>query len=74
MGTKLNQVKLNTDQPIKVKKWKIREGMPVSARQLIMLYEPINASDAKQLLKYKATDVGTVKKVCVAENEIVKPG
>lgn len=74
MGTKEKEVIFNAAGPVKIKKLKVREGMPITFRQLIMLYEPADASEQIQLLKYKANDAGTVKKVCVSEGDVVMPG
>lgn len=67
-------VYLRADGPIIIKKWKIKAGMTLAVRQIILLYENVNASAPNQVLKYKCNDVGTVKKVCAVENAVIKPG
>jgi len=74
MESNVLQVPLNIDSPILIKKWKVREGVTVSARQVILMYVPADSADSTQLLKYKSNDVGTVKSICSPEGTVVKPG
>lgn len=74
MGGKLVTVTLNTSIGIKIRKWKVKEGMVVSVRQVIFMYEPISTDSGQEPLKFKCSKVGTVRKLLAREGDVVNPG
>lgn len=74
MGGKLVTVTLNTTTAAKIRKWKVKQGMLVSARQVIFIYDPVSRDPGEEPLKFKCTKVGTVRKLLAKEGDIVKPG
>lgn len=74
MGGKSVNVLLTTSRAAKIRKWKVKEGMLVSARQVILIYDPVNTDSADKQLKFKCMQVGTVRKLIAKEGDIVHPG
>ncbi|XP_055536384.1 RNA polymerase II subunit A C-terminal domain phosphatase [Wyeomyia smithii] len=62
-----------SDFAIKIQKWKVREGYPVTGGSIILFYECFDASD-KDTKRLKATKAGVVKKRLAREGEIVDKG
>ncbi|XP_037950739.1 RNA polymerase II subunit A C-terminal domain phosphatase-like [Teleopsis dalmanni] len=61
---------------IRINKWRVREGFPVTANQVILLYQIVNNESEvdKVIQKLKAVRVGTVKRCLFKEGDIVKSG
>lgn len=74
MGGKLFTVTLNTSARVKIREWKVKEGMFVSVHQVIFIYDPISHDSGQGPLKFKCTEVGTVHKLLAKEGDIVNPG
>ena len=72
MENKTTFLHLNTNKAVIIKKWKVKEGMLVSIRQVIFIYNLV--SSETENLKFKSSQVGTVRKILVNENDIVQPG
>lgn len=60
-------------KPIKILKWKVREGFTVSIGSVILLYDFVK-SEEKQQRKLKSSQAGTVCKLVVQEGAIIQPG
>lgn len=56
--------------PIKIYKWKVREGFQVNNNQLILLYELPNGND-KEMKRLKSTKCGVVKKRFFNEGDVI---
>lgn len=74
MGGKTVKVVLDTNNAVKIKKWKVKEGMLVSARQVIFIYDLASSDLCDKQLKFKSTQVGTVRKILAKEEDIIHPG
>lgn len=74
MGGKTIAVILDTSKAVKITKWKVKEGMFVSARQVIFIYDLASSDPSDKQLKFKSNQVGTVRKILAKEEEIVHPG
>ncbi|XP_065087791.1 RNA polymerase II subunit A C-terminal domain phosphatase [Ochlerotatus camptorhynchus] len=61
------------ESSIKINKWKVREGYPVTTGNIILFYECLNGSE-KDVKRLKATKAGVVKKRLAKEGEIVDKG
>lgn len=61
------------DNAIKINKWKVREGYPVTKGNIILFYEYPNGPE-KDVKRLKATKAGVVKKRLAKEGEIVDKG
>ncbi|XP_058054438.1 RNA polymerase II subunit A C-terminal domain phosphatase [Anopheles bellator] len=61
------------DCAIKINKWKVREGFPVTTGSIILFYELPDSSD-KEVKRLKATKSGVVKKRLAREGETVTQG
>lgn len=61
------------ESSIKINKWKVREGYPVTTGNIILFYECPNGSE-KDVKRLKATKAGVVKKRLAKEGEIVDKG
>lgn len=60
-------------KPLKIVKWKVSESNSISIGCVILLYN-IDGEDGKETLKLKSTQAGTVHRIVVQENGVVKPG
>lgn len=56
--------------PIKITKWKVREGFQVNNNQLILLYE-LQDGNGRECKRLKSTKCGVVRKRFFAEGDIV---
>lgn len=64
-----------TEHPrIRINKWRVREGYPVSNSQVILLYNLPDDDADKEVRKLKATRVGVVKKRLYKDGAIVEQG
>uniref|UniRef100_A0A182N813 RNA polymerase II subunit A C-terminal domain phosphatase n=1 Tax=Anopheles dirus TaxID=7168 RepID=A0A182N813_9DIPT len=61
------------DWAIKINKWKVREGFPVTSGSIILFYELLDGSD-KEVKRLKATKSGVVKKRLAREGATVAKG
>ncbi|XP_058834054.1 RNA polymerase II subunit A C-terminal domain phosphatase [Topomyia yanbarensis] len=61
------------ESAIKIQKWKVREGYPVTCGNIILFYEYCDGSE-KDIKRLKATKAGVVKKRLAREGEIVDKG
>uniref|UniRef100_A0A182RTN8 RNA polymerase II subunit A C-terminal domain phosphatase n=1 Tax=Anopheles funestus TaxID=62324 RepID=A0A182RTN8_ANOFN len=61
------------DCAIKISKWKVREGFPVTSGSIILFYEQLDGSD-KEVKRLKATQSGVVKKRLAREGATVAKG
>uniref|UniRef100_A0A182JTN3 RNA polymerase II subunit A C-terminal domain phosphatase n=1 Tax=Anopheles christyi TaxID=43041 RepID=A0A182JTN3_9DIPT len=61
------------DCAIKISKWKVREGFPVTSGSIILFYEQLDGSD-KEVKRLKATKSGVVKKRLAREGATVAKG
>ncbi|XP_030378182.1 RNA polymerase II subunit A C-terminal domain phosphatase [Scaptodrosophila lebanonensis] len=64
---------------IRINKWRVREGNPVSAAQILFLYQEVGEDDKPSasnptVLKFKAKRAGVVKKRLRKEGDIVGKG
>lgn len=65
---------------IRINRWRVREGFPVSASQVILLYEVLPAegdvehASHKIIHKFKTQRVGVVKKRLFNDGAIIKGG
>jgi len=60
-------------KPIKVKKWKVRQGSTVPLGRIILIYEFTDAEKPEQR-KFKATGAGIIHKILATEGKVVQPG
>lgn len=74
MGGKTVMVVLDTNKAVKILKWKVKEGMLVSSRQVIFIYDEALPEINDKPLKFKSTQVGTVRRILAKEEDIVYPG
>ncbi|XP_040160340.1 RNA polymerase II subunit A C-terminal domain phosphatase [Anopheles arabiensis] len=61
------------DCAIKISKWKVREGFPVTSGSIILFYEQLDGSD-KEVKRLKATKSGVVKRRLAREGATVAKG
>ncbi|ETN66731.1 Fcp1 [Anopheles darlingi] len=61
------------DCGIKIQKWKVREGFPVTAGTIILFYELSDGSD-KEVKRLKASKSGVVRKRLAREGQTVAAG
>nr|CAD7448775.1 unnamed protein product [Timema bartmani] len=71
MGANTEVIILRTTKPVKILKWKVKEGTVLSVGRVILLY---GSNTCKEQLKLKAAHGGTVRKLLVREDDIVHPG
>ena len=62
-------IKFPFDISAKIVKWKVKTGVKINIGTVLALYQP---RDAKNPLKLKSIDVGTVTEVLIAEGSLVK--
>ncbi|KAK3908662.1 RNA polymerase II subunit A C-terminal domain phosphatase [Frankliniella fusca] len=65
---------LTLENCIKISKWKVKEGAIVSIGRVILLYDTSPGNGKPEVLKLKATAVGTVRKLLAKEGDVVQPG
>lgn len=66
----INATICSPNVPIKITKWKVREGFQVNNNQLILLYELQDGND-KEVKRLKSTKCGVVAKRFFAEGDTV---
>lgn len=62
-----------SEKPVKVAKWKVKEGAFVSQGQILFLFNDSSGSNG-DLKKYKATRAGTLSSIKVKEGDTAEPG
>ncbi|CAH1116652.1 unnamed protein product [Phaedon cochleariae] len=60
-------------EPIKISKWKVREGITVSVGRPLLLFNILGDQKAQQR-KLKSTQAGTIQKILAKEGDVVNPG
>ncbi|KAJ8929197.1 hypothetical protein NQ314_018146 [Rhamnusium bicolor] len=73
MAEKTVCISQQQSKPIKILKWKVREGVTVSIGRLLLLYDFVGAKKEEQR-KLKSTQAGTVNKIIALEGDTVKRG
>ncbi|XP_041984430.1 RNA polymerase II subunit A C-terminal domain phosphatase [Aricia agestis] len=66
-------ISVPSEKPLKVEKWKIKQGASVSTGQILFLYSDSSGKDTV-IKKFKAVHAGTVTSIKVKEGDIVEPG
>ncbi|KAG5874474.1 hypothetical protein JTB14_009197 [Gonioctena quinquepunctata] len=73
MAAKIMYISHQQTKPIKISKWKVREGSSVSIGRLLVLYNVVGDQRQEQR-KLKSTLAGIVHKIVAQEGECVKQG
>jgi RNA polymerase II subunit A C-terminal domain phosphatase len=73
MADKTMPIFVPSEKPVKVIKWKIKQGAFASQGQILFLYNDSSGSNS-ELKKYKATRAGTISAIKVKEGDTVEPG
>ncbi|KAJ8960152.1 hypothetical protein NQ318_003872 [Aromia moschata] len=73
MAEKTVCISQQQSKPIKILKWKVREGITIPIGRLLLLYDFAEPKKAEQR-KLKSTKAGTVYKIIAREGDTVKPG
>lgn len=73
MADKTMPIFVPSEKPLKVVKWKVKQGVFVSQGQILFLYND-SSGNGTDLKKYKATRAGTISSIKVKEGDIAEPG
>ncbi|KAK5647418.1 hypothetical protein RI129_002310 [Pyrocoelia pectoralis] len=73
MAEKTMVISQQNVKPIKILKWKVREGFTISIGSVVFLYD-FEKVDIKQQRKFKSPQAGTVCKLIAQEGAIISPG
>ncbi|KAM3963255.1 LOW QUALITY PROTEIN: RNA polymerase II subunit A C-terminal domain phosphatase Fcp1 [Aphomia sociella] len=73
MADKTMPIFVPSEKPVKVVKWKIKQGAFVSQGQILFLYND-SSGNVNELKKYKAIRAGTISSIKVKEGDIADPG
>lgn len=73
MADKTMPIFVPSEKPVKLVKWKIKQGAFVSQGQILFLYND-SSGIANEVKKLKAVRAGTVTSIKVKEGDIVEPG
>ncbi|KAL0820277.1 hypothetical protein ABMA28_006191 [Loxostege sticticalis] len=73
MADKTMPISVPSEKPVKVIKWKVKQGAFVLQGQILFLYNDSSGSNT-DLKKYKATRAGTISSLKVKEGDIAEPG
>ncbi|XP_047031569.1 RNA polymerase II subunit A C-terminal domain phosphatase [Helicoverpa zea] len=73
MADKTMPIFVPSEKPLKVVKWKVKQGVFVSQGQILFLYND-SSGNGTELKKYKAVRAGTILSIKVKEGDIVEPG
>lgn len=73
MAEKIVVVSQQTSKSIKIAKWKVREGYPVSIGTVVLLYD-FDGEQRGEQRKLKSSQAGTVYKLLAEEGAIVRAG
>ncbi|XP_069361732.1 RNA polymerase II subunit A C-terminal domain phosphatase isoform X2 [Maniola hyperantus] len=73
MADKSMPISVPSEKPLKLVKWKVKEGAFVSHGQILFLYSD-SSGDSGEIKKYKVTRAGTIVSIKVREGDIADPG
>ncbi|XP_049876843.1 RNA polymerase II subunit A C-terminal domain phosphatase [Pectinophora gossypiella] len=73
MADKTMPISVPSEKPIKLVKWKIKQGAFVSQGQILFLYSD-SSGNSDEIKKYKAVRAGTISCIKVKEGDVVEPG
>ncbi|CAG5029517.1 unnamed protein product [Parnassius apollo] len=73
MADKTMPISVPSEKPLKVIKWKVKQGAFVSHGQILFLYSDSSGNDS-ELKKFKAVRAGTISSIKVKEGDIAEPG
>lgn len=73
MADKTMPIFVPSEKPLKVVKWKAKEGAFVSYGQILFLYSDSSGKNS-ELKKFKSTRAGTIVTIKVKEGDVVEPG
>ncbi|XP_022837304.1 RNA polymerase II subunit A C-terminal domain phosphatase [Spodoptera litura] len=73
MADKTMPIFVPSEKPLKVVKWKVKQGVFVSQGQILFLYND-SSGNGTDLKKYKAARAGTISSIKVKEGDIAEPG
>ncbi|XP_073953434.1 RNA polymerase II subunit A C-terminal domain phosphatase Fcp1 [Choristoneura fumiferana] len=73
MADKTVPISVPSEKPVKVEKWKVKEGAFVSQGQILFLYND-SSGQSSELKKYKAVRAGKISCIKVKEGDIAEPG
>ncbi|KOB71289.1 putative RNA polymerase II subunit A C-terminal domain phosphatase [Operophtera brumata] len=73
MADKTMPIFVPSEKPVKVTKWKVKQGAFVSQGQILFLYND-SSGNSGDLKKYKALRAGTISSIKVKEGDIAEPG
>ncbi|XP_063540662.1 RNA polymerase II subunit A C-terminal domain phosphatase isoform X2 [Cydia strobilella] len=66
-------ISVPSEKPLKLTKWKVKEGAFVSQGQILFLYND-SSGQSSETKKYKAVRAGTISCIKVKEGDIAEPG
>ncbi|XP_004922411.1 RNA polymerase II subunit A C-terminal domain phosphatase isoform X1 [Bombyx mori] len=72
MADKTIPIFVPSEKPVKLAKWKIKQGTVVTQGQVLFLYKDL-AGDGEELKKFKSSHAGTVSSIKVKEGDVVEP-
>ncbi|XP_030031791.2 RNA polymerase II subunit A C-terminal domain phosphatase isoform X2 [Manduca sexta] len=73
MADKSMPIFVPSEKPVKLVKWKIKQGAFVSQGQILFLYND-SSGNGGEVKKFKAVRAGTISSIKVKEGDIVEPG
>ncbi|CAG9765868.1 unnamed protein product [Ceutorhynchus assimilis] len=73
MADEIVRVSQQQTKPIKIAKWKIRQGVTVPVGRIILLYDFLDLPKVEQK-KLKACQAGIIHKILAEEGKVVQPG
>ncbi|KAJ8717992.1 hypothetical protein PYW07_005922 [Mythimna separata] len=73
MADKTMPIFVPSEKPLKVVKWKVKQGVFVSQGQILFLYND-SSGTGTDIKKYKAVRAGTISSIKVKEGDIAEPG
>ncbi|CAF4914030.1 unnamed protein product [Pieris macdunnoughi] len=73
MADNTMSISVPCEKPIKVEKWKVKQGAFVSQGQILFLYND-SSGNSTGLKKFKAVRAGTIIAIKVKEGDIIEPG
>lgn len=72
MADKTMPISVPSEKPLKLIKWKVKEGAVVSQGQILFLYSDSSGNNS-EIKKYKAVRAGTISSIKVKEGDVVEP-
>ncbi|XP_068620223.1 RNA polymerase II subunit A C-terminal domain phosphatase isoform X2 [Battus philenor] len=73
MADKTMPISVPSEKPLKVIKWKVKQGALVSHGQILFLYSDSSGNN-NEIKKFKAVRAGTISSIKVKEGDIAEPG